>query len=204
MFLVGFILPTVMAFLKRMKMNQQDSFEQYYFYVFIGLILLDILIYLPIFFINRSLVRKNNHKKLLLCLLTARKFEKLILAIYSLSFVFYGLPKDSFEFGINGILTVIKSNILISILSLLTAITSLFSNNKRLINEVSQEVFKTNTKYKKYEYDENSKDVIVKIYKRKNKKSLRYAIITRLITKGITSLVSLATLALLIYLLLTL
>ena len=66
LFVVGFILPTALAIYKKMNMDTTNAFEHYYFYAFIGLIALDIIIYLPIFFINKSLVRKSNHKKLLL------------------------------------------------------------------------------------------------------------------------------------------
>jgi hypothetical protein len=201
LFLIGFILPTALAIHKRMSLNTEDAFEKYYFYVFIGLIVLDILIYLPIFFINKSLVRKSNHKKLLLALLTIRKIEKLVMAVYSLSFIFYGLPQDHIDLTLNGFLQIIKSNLLTSILSLLIAVVSLLSSNKRLVNEVSSEVLKTNIKLEKYEYDKASGNVIVKVYKRVGKRSIRKALFTKFVTFIITTLFSLGVLVLLIYLL---
>ena len=201
LFLVGFIVPTIMAFMKRSSLNTEDAFEKYYFYIFIGLIILDIILYLPIFYINKSLVRKNNHKKLLLLLLSLRKLEKLIMAIYSLSFIFYGLPKDSFSFSYVGIINILKSNILLSVLSLLSALTSLFSRNKSLINEVSSEILKINPVVEKYSYDKTSGDIIVKVYKRTEKKSLGYAIRMKLLIKCITLIISLGGLILLIHLL---
>lgn len=201
MFFVGFLLPTGLAIYKKMNMDQTSSFEQYYFYIFIGLIILDILIYLPIFFINKSLVRKSNHKKLLLGLLTIRKIEKLVMAIYSLSFIFYGLPEGSFNLSIKGFITVLKSNILMSVLSVVTALTSLLSKNKRLVNEVSSEVLKTNTKLERYEYDKSTGDVIVKIYKRVGKRSIRKALFAKFLTSLITSIFSIGVLVVLVLLL---
>ena len=37
-----------------------------------------------------------------------KKIEKLVMAIYSLSFIFYGLPKDSFSFSLSGVIAVTK------------------------------------------------------------------------------------------------
>ena len=201
LFLIGFILPTALAIYKKTNMDTSNSFEKYYFYVFIGLIVLDIIIYLPIFFINKSLVRKSNHKKLLLTLLTIRKIEKLIMAIYSLSFIFYGLPEGTFSFGLTGIINVIKSNILMSVLSVVTALTSLMSKNKRLVNEVSSEILKTNMTLEKYEYDKESGDAIVKIYKRVGKRSIKKAIAAKLLTKLVSFVFSIGILTLLVYLL---
>lgn len=203
MFLIGFILPTAMAIYKRMNMDQTSSFEQYYFYIFIGLIILDIIIYLPIFFINKSVSRKHNHKKALLFLLTLRKIEKLIMAVYSLSFIFYGLPEGSFELSLSGIMNILKSNILMSVLSVGTALSALLSSNKKLTNEVASEMLKANTKIERYEYDKKSGDVIVKIYKRVGKRSIRKAILVKVLTKVITTLFSVGVLALLVYLLST-
>ena len=202
LFFIGFLLPTGLAIYKKMNMDQTSSFEQYYFYIFIGLIILDILIYLPIFFINKSLVRKSNHKKMLLTLLTIRKIEKLVMAIYSLSFIFYGLPKDSFSFSLSGVIAVIKSNIVMSVLSVVTALTSLLSKNKRLVNEVSSELLKTNMTLEKYEYDKSSGDVIVKVYKRIGKRSIRKAMLAKLLTKLVSLVFSIGVLILLVYLLL--
>ena len=182
-------------------MDTTNAFEKYYFYVFIGLIVLDIIIYLPIFFINKSLVRKSNHKKALLTLLTIRKIEKLVMAIYSLSFIFYGLPEGSFSFDLTGIINVIKSNILMSVLSVVTALTSLMSKNKRLVNEVSSEILKTNMTLEKYEYDKESGDAIVKIYKRVGKRSIKKAIAAKLLTKLVSFVFSIGILTLLVYLL---
>ena len=201
LFLIGFILPTALAIYKKTNMDTSNAFEKYYFYVFIGLIVLDIIIYLPIFFINKSLVRKSNHKKALLTLLTIRKIEKLVMAIYSLSFIFYGLPEGSFSFGLTGIINVIKSNILMSVLSVVTALTSLMSKNKRLVNEVSSEILKTNMTLEKYEYDKTSGDAIVKVYKRVGKRSIKKAIAAKLLTKLVSFVFSIGVLILLVYLL---
>lgn len=201
LFLIGFILPTALAIYKKSNMDTSNAFEKYYFYVFIGLIVLDIIIYLPIFFINKSLVRKSNQKKALLTLLTIRKIEKLVMAIYSLSFIFYGLPEGSFSFGLTGIINVIKSNILMSVLSVVTALTSLMSKNKRLVNEVSSEILKTNMTLEKYEYDKESGDAIVKIYKRVGKRSIKKAIAAKLLTKLVSFVFSVGVLILLVYLL---
>jgi len=201
MFFIGFLLPTALAIYKKTNMDTTNAFEQYYFYIFIGLIILDIIIYLPIFFINKSLVRKSNHKKMLLTLLTIRKIEKLIMAVYSLSFIFYGLPEGTFTFSLKGLLNVIKSNILMSVLSVVTALTSLLSKNKRLVNEVSSEILKTNTKVERYSYDKATGDVIVKVYKRTEKRSLRKAIFAKFLTKLLTTLFSIAVLVGLVYLL---
>lgn len=201
LFVVGFILPTALAIYKRMSLNTEDAFEKYFFYAFIGLIAVDIILYLPIYFINKSIVRKSNHKKLLLALLTIRKIEKVIMAVYSLSFIFYGLPKDHIDLTIYGLFQFIKSNLPTSILSLLIAIISLLSSNKRLVNEVSSEILKTNITLEKYEYDKVTGNVIVKVYKRVGKRSIRKALFTKFVTFIITTLFSLGVLALLIYLL---
>ena len=201
LFVIGFILPTALAIYKKMNMDTTNAYEHYYFYAFIGLIALDIIIYLPIFFINKSLVRKSNHKKLLLALLTIRKIEKLIMAVYSLSFIFYGLPEGSFNFTPVGIVNVVKSNFFLSIFSLAVALFSLLSKNKRLVNEVSSEILKTNITLEKYEYDKASGNVIVKVYKRVGRRSIRKALFTRFVSYVITTLFSIGVLILLIYLL---
>ena len=192
LFLIGFILPTALAIYKRMSLNTDDTFEKYYLYIFIGLISLDIIIYLPIYFINKSIVRKSNHKKLFLVLLTIRKFEKLVMAIYSLTFIFYGIPKDSFHLNINGLINIIKTNALPSILSLLIAIISLLSNNKRLIKEVSSELVHNNLKLEKYEYDKASGNVIVKVYKRVGRRSIRKILASKFLSFIFSLLFSIA------------
>ena len=201
MFVISFILPTVMALNKRMHMDQSTTFEKYYFYIFVGLIVLDILIYLPIFFINMSLSRKNNYKKTLLVLLTLRKIEKLIMAGYSLSFIFYGLPKMDVILDLNGIIEVFKSNILMSVLSVLTAGMALFSSNKKLVNQVTSEIMKTNTKIEKYEYEKATGDVLVKVYKRVEKRSILKAMLSRVVMKIVSILFTIIVLVTMVLLL---
>ena len=118
----------------------------------------------------------------------------------SLSFIFYGLPEGSISFSLSGIINALKSNLLVSLLSVLTALTSLLSKNKKLVNEVSSELLKTNTKLQRYEYDQNG-NVVIKIYKRKDKKSLRYAIRAKLLTSFLSSLFGVLLLVGLVYLL---
>jgi len=44
MFFIGFLLPTALAIYKKTNMDTTNAFEQYYFYIFIGLIILDSMI----------------------------------------------------------------------------------------------------------------------------------------------------------------
>ena len=45
LFLIGFILPTALAIYKKSNMDTTNAFEKYYFYVFIGLIVLRTIFY---------------------------------------------------------------------------------------------------------------------------------------------------------------
>ena len=163
LFIIGFIIPTITAILQKLRIETFDETSSTYFYIMLGLIAFDVLIYLPIFFINKSLVRKNNYKKLLLFLVATRKFGKLLLAIFSLMLVFYGKPEDV------SFLTYASQNGLSTIFAVITALTSILSSSRKLTSQIASEYYGISKTVKKYSYDTGSNDIIVSVYKRQGK-----------------------------------
>ena len=89
MFILGFIIPTINAIYQQVNVNTGD---QAYMYVMYGFIAFDILIYLPIFLINRDPYSKGKNKLWLLILMQIRNLEKFIFAFYML--IYFIITKD--------------------------------------------------------------------------------------------------------------
>ena len=161
MFILGFIIPTAFTIYQQINAKEEDLGLLYAMYAFIAL---DILIYIPIFIIQRDPYTKGNNKLLLLILLQIRKLFKFIFALYMLIYFIISLDL-SFNMLFTDFIGTMKI-ILSQGLSLgFTVVSTLFTmicgaNN----NKCRRELFDGSFTYTTYERDKDTKDIIRKTY----------------------------------------
>ena len=161
MFIIGFLIPTINAIYQQVII---DSENQKYINVMFIFILLDIIVYLPIFLINRDPYSKGKNKLSLLILLQIRNLLKLMLAIYSLIYFFITMNisfNNLFTDFIGSMKLFLSHGLSLSFTVVSTLFTLICGNtNRRFKKELFDAKFTVST----YERDEETKDIIMKTY----------------------------------------
>ena len=161
MFILGFIIPTINAIYQQVNVSTED---QAYMYVMYGFIAFDILIYLPIFLINRDPYSKGKNKLWLLILMQIRNLEKFIFAFYML--IYFIITKNiSFNMLFTdfiGTMKIIAKDGLSLGMTLASTLFTLIVGGTN--NKCRRELFDGSFTYSTYEKDPENGDIIRKTY----------------------------------------
>lgn len=188
MFILGFIIPTINAIYQQLNI---EAIDQVYMNVMFGFIAFDILLYIPIFIINRDPYSKGKNKLALLILFQIRNLEKFIFALYML--IYFIITKDIsfnmlFTDFIGSMKLIAKDGLSLGITAASTLFTMSAGGNN---NKCRRELFDGSFTYSTYEKNKENGDIIRKTYinKLKPKAYIRKRIIMGIVDVAFMALV---------------
>ena len=161
MFILGFIIPTINAIYQQVNVNTGD---QAYMNVMFGFIALDILIYIPIFIINKDPYSKGKNKLWLLILMQIRILGKFIFALYML--IYFIITRNVsfnmlFTNFIGTMQIIAKDGLSLGMTLASTLFTMIVGGNN---NKCRRELFDGSFTYSTYEKNPDNGDIIRKTY----------------------------------------
>lgn len=169
LFVIGAIIPIVNIFFQIPNLSLSEQFGRILLTIMIVAIAIDLVIYIPIYLINRSLLENHKRRFSLLFLYTIRKYERIAFGIYLIAFMYLIIPSDIKDSGMGQIMSHIKDNLLYYIICAIASISCFLTSFNGKLKEIKKEVSVSSDTIEVYEVDKETKDIIIKVYD--NKKS---------------------------------
>lgn len=179
-FLISFIMLIINIIIQTSKLNLNTLFDKELFLISIGIIFFDLIIYIPIYFINCSFINSLKMKKSLLFLYTIKKYERILGSIFYIYYFFLIMPDETRNSGFSGWVDFVRDNYLISISLFATSIVLLIMNYNKYLKYIKKDILDSVEIIEVYETDKETKNVKVKTYDNPTNKASKLFYIIKL------------------------